>query len=198
MWRTAAILDGGRGHFQRVAENANGKTIVVARHVHDHAAGQRVRIGQNCLDIGDPAGRHAHGQQSLFPGNGRVLADLGFDKLLKRCNVKQPVPVSGKTRVLCQVRPADRLCKTCKLLVVADGHGQMFVGCCKRLVGRDIGMRVADTCWQATGNEMIGCRIDQPGDLTVIQRQVDMLALSGPVAMAQRCEEFRPLHTFRT
>ncbi|UBI79197.1 CoA transferase (plasmid) [Ensifer canadensis] len=47
-------------------------------------------------------------------------------------------------------------------------------------------MGVADAARHTPGYQMIGCRIDQPGDLAVVEGEIDLLALPCAVAMAQR------------
>ena len=77
-----------------------------------------------------------------------------------------------------------------ELPVIADGDDDVAVRDGKDLVGHDVGMGVADARRGAlAGDEVVHRLVGEHGDLRVEQRHVEMRALAGRVALAQRRQD---------
>ena len=67
----------------------------------------------------------------------------------------------------------------------------MAVGRRHHIVGHDIGMLIADALGHLARGQIIEPDIGQPGDLRIQQRDIDVLALTGLVAMMEGGQDRR-------
>ena len=73
-----------------------------------------------------------------------------------------------------------------ELAVVADRQDHVAVGGREVLVRHDVRVRVAHAARHRAADQVVGGLVGQAGDLHVEQRQVDVLALAGAVAVRER------------
>src|ERR1700722_1163876 len=77
----------------------------------------------------------------------------------------------------------EQAAQALELAVVAAGHQHMPVGRLEIAIGHDVRMRVAETSGRQAADQIVHSLVHQHGDLTVKQRAIDMLPLSGDVAV---------------
>ncbi len=94
--------------------------------------------------------------------------------------------VGGETFVARPLALARHVAELRELAVVAHGQDHVAVGGREILVRHDVRVRVAHAARHRAADQVVGGLVGQAGDLHVQQRQVDVLARAGAVAVRER------------
>ena len=109
-----------------------------------HAAREHLRLLEHLLDSVDRAIGDAGFVEQLDPFAGRLEQEHRIEQRGDFLPVLHTLPVGRVARVLRQVRAICHVTELVKQVVVATRQNQCAVGRPERLVGHDIGMRIAD------------------------------------------------------
>ena len=150
-----------------------------------HAAVADLRVGEDLVQGVDRAAGHVEAGQAVDPfGLGLLRGDLG-QQGVEGLAVAHAVGVGGEARVGGEFGRLGEGAEALELPVVADRQDEVAVGAGHDLVGHDVRVLVALALGDLARGQVVEPLVDQPGDLGVEQRQVDLLASAGLVAVMQ-------------
>jgi hypothetical protein len=96
-------------------------------------------VGEHGLEIVDwPAG-HTSGLKIRNPVIGRTATSPCLDQRHKRLPVRDAGRIIREQLVVGEFRTSSRFAEATKLAVVADSKNEVTIGCCKGLIGDDVG-----------------------------------------------------------
>ncbi len=154
-------------------------------HFHPHATRRYLRRVKDLFKVVDLAARHIvglHGiQQFLLAHPGH----LHFDLREQRLTVCDPRSIGRKCRIFSQGGCANHIAKPLKLAVITDRHKQVAIFGGKGLIGHNIRVLVAAPPGHLARLQIIGAFVDQPRDLAIHQRHINILPLAGLVPVPQ-------------
>src|SRR5712691_5601562 len=125
------------------------------RQLESQAARDRLRLGEHLLDGVDRAVRHAAGLERLDPFARAAPGEEVGERARELDPVLDALAVRSVARVLRETLAFRHLAELAELAVVAAGDDHVAVRGLERLVGHDVGMRVAQALGRDAGGEIV-------------------------------------------
>ena len=141
-----------------------------------------MRVGQDALHVEDRSGGNAGVEELEAEGLGILVGEMPDDFVAQHRLVLQPFGVGQKSRVLRHFRHAELLAQLQELAVVADRQVDAARLGREGVIGRDVGVSVADQHGLLARHEPVGRMRVLQRDAGVEQARLDRLALARFVA----------------
>jgi len=132
---------------------------------------------------------HAERLEEVEPFTLSLRAHDGVDQRHEHVAMANAIGVAHESRVAREVRPARRFAELRVLRVVAHREDHVAVGAGERLVGHDVGVRVAEAAGCAAAHEIVEVHHRHHRHGAIHQRQVEMPAAAASLALGDGRED---------
>src|SRR5687767_7368504 len=147
-----------------------------------------LRIGENLIDGIDRPAWHRRRFERLNPFLCRAPQHDSADELDQYVSILYARLIGLKTRIIGSPLQLRNAAEVVKLPVVAHRDDDVSVACRKTLVGDDVWMRIAEPGRGLAADQVVQGLVGEHCDLRIEQRDIDILAFPGAVAMYQRSQ----------
>src|SRR6266704_2331998 len=172
-------------HLDRRAERRE-LAVDRMRRLDDHAALAHLGIGEDAIDGADGRAGHALRPEPREPVVGRAPAEGGLDQRDQHVTVRDAIAIGPEAQVALPLRMLDRAAEPRPELLGEDGDDHVTVTRRESLIGNDRGVARAERPRDATIGPEVLRDIREERDLAVEQRQVEVGALTRPLATEER------------
>ncbi len=147
---------------------------------------------EDAVDGVDGAARKPGRLEAVHPVLRRLLARERGDDLDQLDAVLQTERVGGEARIGRKRRRAGTLAEPAELRVVVRAQDHVAIARREHLVRHGVGMRGAPAPRHRAREQVVQADVVEPAHLDVQQRDVDVLAVAGAIAVPERAEDRDP------